>query len=94
MNITIAHRYDMGTRIIDVSVTADAGKRLSRVETTFDGYRFPGDPSVNPPAGSYSNSYAKQDAASPGRERVVVVTAWHTDGTSDSSQKRWRDVLG
>ena len=95
MTISIAHRFDLATRVIDVSVTADPGKRLARVETTYDGFRLGfGSGDIHPPASSYSNSYNTQDAISPGRERVVVVNAWHTDGSTDSAQKRWFDVIG
>lgn len=90
MNITINVSHGGFIRMIDVQALADAGKQLSRVETKYD--QFPvGDRQLLPPASRYAESFQKQEGIAPGLDRVVVVTAWHTDGSSDSAQKRWRD---
>ncbi|HEX7829519.1 MAG TPA: hypothetical protein VF787_07675 [Thermoanaerobaculia bacterium] len=90
MSITITQSHEGFLRYISVKVTAEGSKKIRHVESTYDGFRL-GSDSVQPPASVFANTYRQQEGISPGRDRVVIVTAKHTDGSSDSGQLRWRD---
>lgn len=92
MPITIQHRHEVINRTIEIKVSSGAEKRITRIQTTYDGFPL-GDEQPQPPPSAYSNTYRRQEGLAPGREHVVVVTAWLSDGTFDSSQTRWRDMI-
>lgn len=90
MKITIAASHDGFTRTISVNVDADSGKRVQDVEAKYDMFTlfhdFP-----QPAVGSYSRVFTQQEGITPNQNHTVQVNARHTDGTSDSSVKTWKD---
>lgn len=90
MKIVITASHDGFTRTISVSVDADNGKRIQDVETKYDTFTLYHD-SPNPAVGSYSRIFTQQEGITPNQNHTVQVNARHTDGTTDSSVKTWKD---
>ena len=90
MKFTLAHSHEGFTRTIGIKVDADAGKRLSRVTTTYQGFVL-GDDFLNPAQSSYSRTFTKSEGIAPHQPHTTQVTANHSDGTSDAGSDTWND---
>jgi hypothetical protein len=90
MKFSIAQSFEGLTRTIDIEVTADSGKRLASIETTYDGFTL-GHDSPNPPVSTYSRAFKVQQGLTPNQPHTVHVNARHVDGTSDAGEKTWVD---
>lgn len=90
MKFTISQVHEGLTRTISVQVVADAGKKLSRVITRYDGF-VEDDDTLNPAGSSYETTVKKNEGLSPNQKHTVVVEATHNDNTTDAGVKSWVD---
>ena len=90
MKFTISQVHEGFTRTITVQVVADAGKKLSRVVTKYEGF-VEDDDTLNPPGSSYETVVKKNEGLKPNQKHTVVVEGTHTDNTTDAGQKSWVD---
>ena len=90
MQFTIQQSHEGVTRTIRVQVIADAGKKLQRVVTRYDGVPEDDD-SMSQPVSHYETEVKKNQGVSPGRKHTVIVEGWHDDGSTDAGQKSWVD---
>ena len=90
MKFTIGQTHEGLTRTITVQVVADAGKKLNRVKTTYDGFTEDDD-TLNPAVSSYETVIKKSQGITPNQKHTVIVEGWHTDNSTDAGQKTWVD---
>lgn len=90
VKFTISQQHEELTRTISVQVVADAGKKLLRVVTKYDGFVIDDD-TLNPPGSSYETIVKRTEGLTPNQKHTVIVEAAHNDHTSDAGQKSWMD---
>ena len=92
MKFVISQTHEGLTRTITVQVTADTGKKLQRVRTTYDNF-VEDDDTLNPKLSFYETVVKKTQGITPNQKHTVLVEAWHDDQppTSDAGQKTWID---
>jgi len=90
MTFTITQSHEGLTRTINVAVKADGNKRLSDIDTVYDGFSL-GHDFPNPQVSTYERAFTVQQGITPNQPHTIQVSARHGDGSSDSGSKTWND---